>query len=131
MALEALALRARMPQVRLDRLSAPDDAVGPLLSLQTIDDLRVIPIVVRRGTVALASPRVHGPESIARLEQEIGFPVTRCLCAPSAFRAACLGSTGSGAARRCRHSAAAADGRRQYRRDGSCAATSGRMTLSA
>ncbi|HEX6510695.1 MAG TPA: hypothetical protein VF157_00225, partial [Chloroflexota bacterium] len=88
MAVEVLALRARLPQVRLEKCAIPCGLVGPLIARWTVEELQVVPAVLRRGFLLLASPRVQQPETMIRLAREIGFEPRLALCTPSAFQAA-------------------------------------------
>ena len=86
LALETLALRAHLPQVRLQRYAVVSGHVGPLLSKDMAQQLQVVPVVVRRGFVLLASPRVPSEETRRQVENEAGLCPRYCLCTPQAFK---------------------------------------------
>ena len=85
LALEALALRAGIPQVRLEHYALVSGHVGPLLSRATAEELRMVPAIVRRGFVLMASPHVPSLRTRRRIEEEMGLTPRYCLCTPSAF----------------------------------------------
>ncbi len=86
-AVEVLALRARLPQIRIARYPRPP-YLGAVLGGATAKELRVVPVAVHRGLAVLATPRVPGPAARARLRAEIGLDLRVAICAPTAFTAA-------------------------------------------
>jgi cellulose synthase/poly-beta-1,6-N-acetylglucosamine synthase-like glycosyltransferase len=86
-ALETLALAARLPQIRLERY-ALGAHLSPFLPAETAATLAVVPVVVHKGVVILASPRVYSAATLERLERDIGLEPRLCLCTPETFVAA-------------------------------------------
>lgn len=86
-AVEVLALRARLPQIRLGRYPRPP-YLSALVDGATAKELRVVPVAVHRGLAVVATPRVPGPAARQRLRDEIGLGIRITVCAPSAFTAA-------------------------------------------
>ena len=84
-ALEALALRARLPYVRLARYALSGSYASQLLSRELARRHQALPFLVRRGTVVLASPRVYDASERAEIAQELGLPPRFCLCSQTAF----------------------------------------------
>ncbi|MDE3193250.1 MAG: glycosyltransferase [Chloroflexota bacterium] len=86
-AVEVLALRARLPQIRLERYKRPP-YLSAILPSAAARELRLVPVAAHRGLVVVATPRVPGPAARARIRSEVGVDVRIALCAPSAFPAA-------------------------------------------
>ena len=98
-AVEVLALRARLPWVRLERYRPASYLTG-LLPRPDAWIMRVVPLVARGGLVVLASPQVLGQPVLDRLRELIGLPPRLVVCAPSAFEAAFVSVFGDAEASR-------------------------------
>ena len=85
-AVEALALQAHLPHLRLERYEC-SAYLAALLPRELAVELAVVPVAARRGVVVLASPRVHDTRARARLEQALGLELRWSVCAPAACRA--------------------------------------------
>jgi len=77
-AVEVLALRARLPQIRLGRYPRPP-YLAAVLESATAKELRVAPVAVHRGIAVLATPRVPGPAARAAARRDRPRPADRAL----------------------------------------------------
>ncbi len=83
-AVEVLALRARLPQIRLARYKCPA-YLSAILPASLAQELRVVPVLAHKGLVVVATPRVPGLAARETLRSVVGAEVRIVLCAPRDF----------------------------------------------
>ncbi len=96
-AMDGLALQARLPQLRPEKY-AISEVNAALLPREIAASLRVVPLVVRPGMAIVAGPQVLSRPFAARLANLAGLEVRYAVCSPVAFQetfATLYGSTGS------------------------------------
>lgn len=81
-AVEILALRARLPWIRLARYTRPA-YLSAVIPPDVARDLRVVPVLAHHGLVVIATPRVPGLATRERIRDAVGTNVRIALCGPS------------------------------------------------
>ncbi len=86
-AVEILALRARLPWIRLARYTRPA-YLSAIVPPDVARELRIVPVLAHRGLVLVATPRVPGLALRQRIRDAVGANVRIALCAPGDVAAA-------------------------------------------
>ncbi|MBI3980282.1 MAG: glycosyltransferase [Chloroflexi bacterium] len=86
-AVEVLALRARLPQVQIHRYTLGPHLAG-LLPRADADRWQIVPIAARPGLAVLASPQVLSRRTVARVQAAVGLELRVAVCGPSAIAGA-------------------------------------------